>query len=81
MFVHTENIKRVVGVTAETGDDGIFVLCVEVQTAGNVRKVLRIPHQMADALRSGLESSFGSMDPEERKRSFQASMASIRKGK
>lgn len=81
MFVHTENIRRIFAVTAEVGEDGTYVLCIEVQTAGNVRKVLRVPHYQADFLRASLESEFDMMPEDERKRSFQASMASVRKGK
>jgi hypothetical protein len=81
MFVHTENIKRVVAVTTETGEDGNFVMCLEVQTTGNVRKVLRVPHYAADFLRAALESEFDMMPEDERKRSFQSSMTSVRKGK
>lgn len=74
MLTHTETIRRVVGVTTETSEEGFFLLCIEVVTAGNVRKVMRVPHATADALRVGLVGEFDSMDDEQRRRSFNASM-------
>ncbi|MFE3409419.1 hypothetical protein ACFXMT_14115 [Streptomyces mirabilis] len=79
-MIHTENIKRVIGVTTEEDECGFFVLCVEVITSGNVRKVVRYPHLQADALRANLVSEFESMDPADRKTSWDANIRSIRKG-
>lgn len=77
MLVHTEEIKRVVGVTTETSEAGYFLLCLEVVTAGNVHKVLKVPHAVADMLRVGLVGEFDAMDDDQRRRSFNAS---IRRG-
>jgi len=81
MILHTENIKKVVGVTVETDESaGFFVLCVEVVTTGNVRKVVRFPHVQADMLRVGLTGEFESMSDDARKQSFNASLMAARKG-
>lgn len=74
MLTHTETIKRVIGVTTETSESGYFLLCIEVVTAGNVRKVLKVPHASADMLRVGLVGEFDAMDDEQRRRSFNASI-------
>lgn len=79
MLAHSEKIKRVIGVTTEEGDAGFYVLCLEVVTAGNVRKVLRLPHVQADILRADLVGAFEGMDQEERKASFNASLRACRK--
>ncbi|MGW6920886.1 hypothetical protein ACWGA9_06315 [Streptomyces sp. NPDC054950] len=79
MLVHSENIKRVVGVTTERDPDaGFFVLCLEVVTAGNVHKVVRLPHLQADILRNGLVGEFETMDEDQRKASWNASLTAHR---
>jgi hypothetical protein len=80
MLIHTENIKRVLGVTTEVDEGtGTFVLCVEVITSGNVHKVVRYPHLQADLMKAQLVGEFETMDPEARKASWDASLTASRR--
>lgn len=82
MMVHTEDIRRIVEVTTEVDETcGYFVLCLKVITAGNVHKVVRIPHMQADALRVGLVGEFESMDDQARKESWNANLQALRGSK
>jgi hypothetical protein len=82
MFELTEDIKRIVKVEAvEKDDHGYYVLEVTVIATGNIRKTIRIPHYHADYLRVQIDSLFAIMPDEDRKRSFQNSMAHFAKGK
>lgn len=74
MFTHREEWRRVSSVTLEDGDDGFVWLVAEVETAGGVRKSVRIPHFGADFLRAQIDVKLDSMDTDQRRTSWQRCM-------
>ncbi|WP_030737300.1 hypothetical protein [Streptomyces sp. NRRL S-31] len=66
----TENIKRVIGVTMERGEEGFSYAAVQVETRGGIKKTIRIPHYWAEMLRMGIENAVEGMDSDERRASW-----------
>ncbi|MFC9620239.1 hypothetical protein ACFTXM_09645 [Streptomyces sp. NPDC056930] len=79
-MAHSETIKKVGSVEMVEGDDEVWYAHIEVVTSGNVRKVIRIPHVYASGLKLGIECGIGLMEPEDRKRSWLACVAWIKRG-
>lgn len=77
MIRHTERIRKVEAVRMVAEAD-YFIFEVDVTTAGNVRKTLRLPHIQADMLRNGIEGELDTLEREERGRSFIASAKAFR---
>ncbi|MFE1763078.1 hypothetical protein ACFW81_02480 [Streptomyces angustmyceticus] len=78
-MVHTETIKRVVGVELVDGEEGFVWVNVEVVTAGNVRKVIKLPHYSACYMRSKIQYGLEGLSAEVRKRSWSASVDHIKR--
>lgn len=70
---HNENVKRVTD--CRVVDTGKFVTFeFDYETAGGVKKTLRLAHCDADRLRVAVAGEYEVMDPAKRKRSFFASL-------
>jgi hypothetical protein len=70
---HTENVKQVTDWRAV--DTGKYVTVeVDYVTASGIKKTLRLPHCVADAMRVAIVSEFESLDDDKRTRSFWASL-------
>lgn len=76
-MAYSETIMRLVGVTMED-ENGATVVCLEVVTSGNVRKIVRVPHFTADRVRAGIEFKLSAMEPEDRKLSWKLSMEHVK---
>jgi hypothetical protein len=70
---HTEDIAKIEAIRAvPEGESFIFEL--DVTTGGGVRKTLRMGHYQASMVASLIRGEVDSLEPEVKKRSFQASM-------
>jgi len=79
--MHTETVRRVVRTTLVEGEEGFVWAHLEVVTMGNVRKVIRIPHLYASALKQNLHLDLKDMEEKERASSWQACVAWIKRGR
>jgi hypothetical protein len=79
-MAHSETIKRIASVELVDGEEGFKWAHIEVVTMGNVRKVIRIPHFYAAGLKLQLDCQIGLLEDEERKSSWQACIAWVKRG-
>lgn len=79
-MAHVETIKKITGTELVEGEEGFMWAHLEVVTMGNVRKVIRIPHLYAAGLKVQLECSIDGLEAEDRKSSWQACVAWVKRG-